>query len=311
MKLKPILSLVLLLILPLSAHAATITVGDYECDFTNIQAGIDAAEGGDIVEVKTGTYYENVNINKPITLRGLDVDGELPVVDARKRGSAIKLAADGITLEGFVVTNSGAAPQAGVEVISHNNTVRDNIVRGCEWCGIWIYQSSNNNILDNIANYNSVGFVIELSGDNAVINNSANYNTVGIHLRSSGNNIISGNKANNNQWSGISLETSNGNEIADNSAGHNNDYGIQLKNSGDNIIHGNNFVNNKKSDAYDDSGNNQWDDGAVGNYYSDFDDALNGCRDADGNSICDSAYEIPGGSFRSRSFDRYPMAIKP
>jgi parallel beta-helix repeat protein len=308
MRLKQILFLLVLLVFPIDANATVITVGPHGCDFTTIQAGIDAAEVGDIVEVIAETYYENVNINKPITLRGLDMNGSRPIVDARKQGSAIKLNSNDIILEGFVVTNSGAAPQAGVEVMSHNNTIRDIIAKGCEWCGIFTYKSSYNNIIDNIANYNSVGFVIELSGDNIVKNNTANYNTVGINLRYSGNNIVFGNNANNNQWSGIFLEASSGNEIAYNYAGHNNDHGIQLKNSDDNIIHDNNLVNNMKSDASDDSGNNQWDDGAVGNYYSDFHKAFNGCKDANADSICDSAYEIPGGSFRSRSLDRYPLA---
>jgi len=52
------------------------------------------------------------------------------------------------------------------------------------------------------------------------------------------------------------------------------------------------------SNAYDDA-LNQWDNGTVGNHYSNFD-----CTDADSNGICDSEYSIPGGE----SQDRYPLA---
>lgn len=58
------------------AQADTITVCPSGCDYANIQAAIDAASAGDAIEVRSGTYYENVNVNKQLTLQGLDTGAE-------------------------------------------------------------------------------------------------------------------------------------------------------------------------------------------------------------------------------------------
>ena len=55
-----------------------------------------------------------MNVTKKLNLRGIGN----PVVDAAGSGSAITLAANGITLEGFTVTGSGFDREAGIRVIS-------------------------------------------------------------------------------------------------------------------------------------------------------------------------------------------------
>jgi hypothetical protein len=68
--------------------------------------------------------------------------------------------------------------------------------------------------------------------------------------------------------------------------------------STNNTIYLNNFSN--KKNARDDSLDN-WDNGKVGNNYSDFNDPAEGCT---GRKICDAEKSITGGP----SVDRYPVA---
>lgn len=54
-------------------NAGVLTVCAKGCNFTTIQAAIDVAKPGDTIEVKAGSYKENIVIRKTITLQGEDI----------------------------------------------------------------------------------------------------------------------------------------------------------------------------------------------------------------------------------------------
>ncbi|MBU4337949.1 right-handed parallel beta-helix repeat-containing protein [Patescibacteria group bacterium] len=215
-------------------------------DYPSIQWAIDSASAGDKIWVDSGTYYENVNINKQLTLEGIDTGGGKPVVDAKGKGRAITLSADGITLEGFSAINtanaSGEWPIAGILVKSQKNIIKNNTVNSND-NGIVLYYSNNNELAGNEAFDNSNGIYLDHSIDNNLSNNTTNSNNNGIVIASDGNNIfgnniLSDNTADSNDR-GIYLLYASGNTITDNSA-DSNFYGIYLgSNSKNNIIKGN------------------------------------------------------------------------
>jgi parallel beta-helix repeat protein len=157
--------------------------------------------------VHSGSYYENVVVNKQLTLTS---DGD-PVVDAGGTGNAITLSwsADGCTLEGFVATNSTRGYpifDVGIKVNSDGNTIEGNTVNGNAH-GISLFSSSGNTISDNTASGNYFdGIRLEYSSGNTISDNIANGNNNGITIYSSSdNNIIIGNTARDNRDSGIKL----------------------------------------------------------------------------------------------------------
>lgn len=162
------------------AEAATITVGPEGCDHVSIQAAIDAASPGDVVEVQGGTYRENLVVDMSIVLRGAGNGTEKPIVDADGRGSAATLVADGVLLEGFVLENAGFG-WAGIDVRSKDNLIRGNLVTDNSWYGIFLDGSSGSVIEENVVWNNKYGIWINAgSNDNRilknVLENNENYN---------------------------------------------------------------------------------------------------------------------------------------
>lgn len=254
------------------AHSATINVGGVEADYTSIQGAIDAANESDVIEVHSGTYRENINITKQITLRGMDTDIGRPVVDGGGNSWVIRLSANKVNIDGFIVKNSGSS-NAGIIISSDGNTISncDISYNGRE--GIHIEDSSNNivekNILsyngldgiymknanlnliqDNIASYNSrYGFHVDDSSSNTLVANIANENKKGICLDHSNNNVIKENKLTNNLDSGIRLDFSGANDITYNDISYSY-YGITFSKSVNNHVANNNAHDNRNCGIY-------------------------------------------------------------
>jgi nitrous oxidase accessory protein len=339
------------------AHIITIVPGD------SIQAAIDGANAGDLIEVQSAIYQENLNITKPLSLQGIGT----PVLDADGRGSAVSFLAEGISLQGFKIIHS-FAQSAGINVsnISNNNIIKNNIIQdnggngidlwaytnnsvegnvitnnGGNGIGLWSCEKSNisknditenngNGILggscngsieeNNLSSNGRSGIVLLNSFRNNISHNKATENQEnGILIIFSSDNLIAGNSAQNSSLSGISLLFSWQNAISDNEVLGNmvglqlgnssennhifdnqivsNRLGISISLSSQNVIYHNYFGNNSY-DSYD-QGENQWDDGVEGNFYLGWI-----CEDQNGDGICDSSLDIPGGN----GVDRYPLA---
>ncbi|GEM_PF-493301 len=264
---------------PLTDNFGTIiTVCASGCNYTSIQAAIDAACPGDTIEVQSGTYNENVVVNKTLTLRGLDTGGGMPVVDAGGSGSVITLSTDRCTLEGFVATNGA---EAGIWVTSNDNTISGNTATGND-DGILLFHSSNNNrltnntVTDNLygiyltdSHGNTIssndakenvneGIYLKDSSDNTLLGNTAIVNRGGIYLDSySNDNRLTNNNATNNVGCGITLSSSSNNNLLGNTATGNGLHGISLGSSSDsNMLSGNTASDNMNGIClWDSSGN--------------------------------------------------------
>ena len=172
--------------------AAVITVDDSgSAMYTTIQAAIDDASPGDEIHVNSGTYCENVIVNKQLILQGADTGASLPVVDAMQIGSAITLNVDHCTVDGFVVTNNSLSniskfgSNAGIYIMSNGNIISN--ISSCENkdIGIYLRNSSNNNLFNNVIFNNNFGIVLQNSSDNFIIGNKV-FNNTG--FRSNGSN---------------------------------------------------------------------------------------------------------------------------
>jgi nitrous oxidase accessory protein len=231
----------------------------------SIQEAVDAANAGDIIEVHSGYYYENVNVTKPLTLRGMGG----PVVDAGGKGSAITLSASGISIDGFTAVNS-SRDQAGINVdsisccneirgnaisenrgngidlwASRNNSIEGNTCSRNGGDGISLWSFDNNSIKGNILTQNSGTGIFGSCGNSSIVNNSICLNNEsGIVLLNSLDNRIADNLIQGNKESGIMLILASANVVAGNNASYNAHSGIALLFSWQNIIMENRMANN-------------------------------------------------------------------
>lgn len=85
------------------------------------------------------------------------------------------------------------------------------------------------------------------------------------------------------------------------------EHGIYLNPKSQDVSVFNNNIIDSTVQAYDAGTNNAWDNGASGNYWSDFDTEAEGCFDADKDGICDAPYSISGSA---GSQDNYPLTTQ-
>lgn len=180
---------------------------------------------------------------------------------------------------------------------SSNNNISDNNVFDNNSTGISLLGSNNCTINNNKVINNSAGGIAIIGGsNNSISDNNVLYNLFGgISLYSAPNTNITHNEIYSNTLQGIFLLDSSSVNITNNNIS-NNPVGIKSWSSSNNWLYHNNLIDNTEQ-AIDDEANNNWDNGFVGNYWSDYDGI-----DNDNNGIGDSPYVID-----EDSQDNFPL----
>jgi len=230
---------------PSKADAETIHVDDdntmgpwdgtKDHPYQNITMALQSASAWSTIYVCKGTYYENIVVNKTVSLVG--ENKKTTIIDGCRIGSVVEVTANSVTITGFAIRNSGQEyPNSGLTLIKVEN------------CNIF-----GNNLTNN---YDGIR-LLDFSNNNSISANTITNNLGGIALSYSSNNSIHGNNVTANNGFGIFLHRSLNNSMYENSI-INNRWGIELDFSSDyNRIFGNNIVaNNIDGIGFDHCSNN-------------------------------------------------------
>ena len=188
----------------------------------SIQTAVNTADPGDTIIVRDGTYTENVNVNKHLTIKS-ENGSDVTIVQAKNSNDEIfKVTANYVNISGFTV----------IGAIGH-----------IYWpAGIYLYDSCNSTIANNNVSNNGIGIRLLCTNNNTISNNNVSNNKYGISHEGGSNNVIANNSVSNNEY-GMFVRSSN-NIIANNNVS-NNRYGIHIYNSCYITLRGNQLSNNK------------------------------------------------------------------
>jgi len=214
-------------------------------EYETIQEAINAANIGDTLYVRNGTYYEHVVVNKTISLVGENKSNT--IIDGGGSGDVILVAADDVNIRGFTIQNTGPVFTTKSDVYidrSSGSRISDNIIRNSLY-GIYLYYSHENSVLNNTILDNPCGMSLTSATNNVVSDNNFLHNSNGIYLSYSTHNTFSGNNVSLNTVYGFSLSACTDNVFFSNNVS-NNTYGFSLMASANNKFSGNNVLKNEQ-----------------------------------------------------------------
>jgi len=247
----------------------------------DLQARIDAAPEGASLVVDSGVY-NSITIEKAITLTGVGA----PIIDAGGHGSAITVKAADVTIEGFVIRNTGVSldrENSGIDasesprltirnnefenvlfgvflrkapnsVISGNKVGAMDLELGRRGDGIRLWESNNSTIVDNVVT-GGRDTVFWFSDNLTVQGNEVTGGRYGLHFMYSDNTVIDTNRLAQNSV-GVFFMYGRDLILTDNVMAENqgpSGYGIGLKDMDGITASGNRFIGNRAGMYLDNS----------------------------------------------------------
>lgn len=227
-KARQLLLLLFFLNLSLQLEAQVLRVGESQ-KFNSIKSAILIAVEGDSIIVDPGTYRENnIRVEKPLTIIGIDN----PVIDGEEKGYIFDIAnIDSFAIKGFTISNAAKSYTK-------------------DYSSLHLYQVKNFFIENNIFNNPFFAMHIEKSKNGLIKNNVINGNAIdeissgnGIHLWHTSNVDVIENEIY-NMRDGIYFEFVKHSLVKNNISKFNLRYGLHFMFSNDDKYNDNLFENN-------------------------------------------------------------------
>jgi parallel beta-helix repeat protein len=293
---------------PVKAEPKTWTVDDDgPADFSSIQEAINSSlvADGDTIFVHSGTYYEQVVVNKSVSLIGAEIAKPTIILNVTEYKFAVYISANNVTVSGFRIRNY----RYGGILLNHSSSciVSENIVKAVN--AIFVEGGSGNKISDNyVARPSSCvhcGFDLRDSDNNVITGNYLPLSACDVALKmdNSNHNYIAFNYIAAHLLPPVHIGGCHNNSIVGNTVQSVLGFEaiILTGEFSGNVLYHNNFLTSDWGPIgfYDGSMNNTWDNGYPygGNYWTNYTGV-----DINMDGIGDSSYEID-----SNNIDRYPL----
>ncbi|MEM3623249.1 MAG: NosD domain-containing protein, partial [Candidatus Bathyarchaeia archaeon] len=252
---------------------------DKPADFNTIQSAINAANDTNTIYIYNGTYYENINVNKTISIVG--ENAEATIIDGRKLDNVVNIIKSSVKIFDIKILNSSTtlSHDAGISILNYSCKIVGCIITN-NMIGIKVQSTNSAGISQNTIDNNSYGIMIINSSNTDLTNNFVKDNSYGIYLLNSSYAKITSSSITNNTYGltlsstlcnynelssnnisfngvGITLNYSSYNQIINSNISSNLNYGIWINAANNNQIYSNNFINNSNQ-VYVSASANQW-----------------------------------------------------
>ena len=261
----------LLWLLSTGATAAELTVSPGQ----SIAQAVARAAPGDVIRIERGRYEENLLIEKPLTLKGID----RPTISGGLKGDTIRITAEDVVIDGLIVSDSGDSlldQNAGVYIYPGAHRA---VVRNCDLTynlfGFWIEKANDvrieNNLITGKRDYrspqrgngiqlynttgariigNRIGFVrdaiyVDVSHRAIFRGNRLHHSRYGTHYMNSYYNLWEDNDSWRNRG-GLALMEVRDQVVRNNRAWGNSDHGIMLRTIQDAVVENNVVAGNAR-----------------------------------------------------------------
>jgi parallel beta-helix repeat protein len=212
--------LVLLLHLSFQTRGAQVSSSTIRVpqDYPTIQAAINAAPPNATILVSAKLYYENLVINKPLQLIGENKD--TTIIEGAEDFAVELVNVSNVFIKGFTLKNVVSTTETPIHLLfSNSNQIVDcNAVSPSVWCGVWLDWSYNNKIIgNNITSDGDYGVYLFDSDNNTIADNIVTTHTGILFSTNCDYNRIIGNTITTNNKMALYLYTCNYNTFYHNS----------------------------------------------------------------------------------------------
>jgi parallel beta-helix repeat protein len=151
-------------------HIGTILNRRTQVVYPTFQDAINNAVTGDTIYALSGTYYENVIVNRTVNLEG--ESKKTTIIDAKRAGYGVHVVADNVAVRNLTIRNTTDTSYAGIYIDHCKNAIIETNNLASNSYGIYLSYTSNDTVFGNSLVSNQRGIFLRNASYSSIYHNN-------------------------------------------------------------------------------------------------------------------------------------------